>query len=379
MNNTKAISKTWIGLLVLLLLFALVNILVFSQKPKVYPDFVSTSPAPTGVKAFYTYLNNELGGTRWTFPPAMLPTNQENRLLVMVEPTFIPNQQEMNEYRQFMEAGNTILLLQSNPKGMFTVGIDSIKGDVAEDHALKVYDQYHQEFKAVISSSIRLHPNIGDKVLLSDQAGPVAVKQSFGKGKLIVAITPEWLTNDNLLNYDHLPLILKLVNESNAKTVLFDEYVHGTQNAASPITLYPKWFLVLLLQGIILLALWLWSKGKRFGPIFIPREETVRFSDEGIRALSAWYLRGRCYRDSLVIQADFVRLLLQEKWGIAYNREWEDILGNLERKSLSIPASELPNFVNGLVKVLGKEQLNKHEYLLWSRNLDRLRKEVEYR
>ncbi len=34
-------------------------------------------------------------------------------------------------------------------------------------------------------------------------------------------------------------------------------------------------------------------------------------------------------------------------------------------------------FLNGLTNILEKEKISKQEYLLWSKKLDRLRKEVE--
>lgn len=158
---------------------------------------------------------------------------------------------------------------------------------------------------------------------------------------------------------------------------MFDEYLHGSQSGTGKLMVYPKWFLLMIFQGSLIVILWLWYKGKRFGPIFFPREETVRFSDEGIQALSAWYLRGSRYHDSIVIQADYVRSILQDRWGIPQNREWLDLSEWFARKLKRIPESEMRPFLTNLDQILHKEKLTKQEFLLWSRNLDRLRKEVE--
>src|SRR5699024_8055442 len=74
----------------------------------------------------------------------------------------------------------------------------------------------------------------------------------------------------------------------------------------------------------LLTLFWLWYQGKRFGPLRQPREATVRFSNEKTSALAAWYQRGRRYQDSIVIQADYLKLLLQEKWGIPYQQGWQE-------------------------------------------------------
>ncbi|MFL6557014.1 MAG: DUF4350 domain-containing protein, partial [Bacillus sp. (in: firmicutes)] len=298
--------RAWIWLSILLILFLVFSYFSYSPKPQYYPDYLTDSTSPTGIKAFYTYLNKEHTGEIWSHSPELLPAGSDNQLLVMVEPSFIPEKEEMKAYINFMKAGNTILLLQNNPQGMF----DMKTGSVDSKENMEVFTQDHASYRAQVDSSIRLQTKKEDEVLLSDQAGPLAVKQSYGHGHLIVAIAPEWMTNGNLLKKDHLPLLLYLLNAGNMDTILFDEYIHGGENASSFLTVYPMWFLLLVFQGILVLILWLWYKGKRFGPMFTPREETVRFSDEGVQALAAWYLRGKRYQDSLVIQADYVKLLL---------------------------------------------------------------------
>lgn len=366
-------TRIWIT--VLLLSFLLINYFTFSQKPKEYPNYVSDSPSPTGVKAVYTYFNKEMESKRWVSSPKMLPKDSDKLVLVMIEPTFILDKNEMKAYTDFLESGNTILLFQNNPKGMFDIKTEPAKDDGSTNK--KVYDSYHSIYKAEISSTIRLLPKNDDEILLYDDAGPISLKRLFGKGQLIVTIAPQWMTNGKLLNQEHLPLVLHLMNASNGHRVLFDEYIHGDQNASNMLMIYPKWFLTFMLQGSLISILWLWYKGMRFGPIFFPREDSVRFSDEGIRALTAWYLRGSRYHDSIVIQADYVKNLLQERWGIPSSWEWLDLASLFERKLHQMPTSEIGPFLDSLAYVLEKEKLNKLEYLLWSRKLDRLRKEVE--
>ncbi len=351
-----------------------------SQKPNAYPDYVSHSPAPSGLKGIYTYLEKEKTSVKaWTYEPELLPNSDEHQLLIMVEPHFIPEKEEMEAYKSFIEAGNTILLFKENPKGMFGLKSVFIEQDpMVDEESSTIYDKAEREFKANIISNIRLSPNGEDEILLYDNNGPIAIKQTIGMGELIVSNTPQWMTNGALLNDDHIPLVLALIKASvTTDTILFDEYSHGGQNASTIFTLYPKWFLLLMLQGGLFSFLWLWSKGKRFGPILVPREETVRFSDEGIKALAAWYQRGRRYHDSLVIQADYIKVQLHDRWGIPYNYAWKDLVSPLERKWSGMSNKEIRPFLNDLTNILTKEKVSKQEYLLWSKKLDRLRKEVE--
>ncbi|MBV7506483.1 DUF4350 domain-containing protein [Bacillus sp. sid0103] len=371
----KPLSKlrAWGGLTILLSLFLVFSYLSSSPKPKYYPDYVTESPAPTGVKAFYSYVKKEKEGKLWRHSPDLLSDTSNHQLLIMVEPSFTLEKEEMQAYINYMKAGNTILLLQSNPQGMFDIKTSGSDGK----ESFKVYTENRTSYRAHIQSNIRLRPKNGDRILLSDQAGPIAVEQSFWKGHLMVAIAPEWMTNGSLLEKDHLPLLLYLLNQEKTDTILFDEYIHDGENAASVWEVYPMWFLLLVFQAILLMILWLWMKGKRFGPIFVPREESVRFSDEGVKALAAWYLRGRRYHDSIIIQADYVKLLLQERWQMPYHREWQDLSSNFERKWTRLNASEISTFSSGLVNILEKDTITKQEYLLWSKKLEQLRREVE--
>ncbi|WP_423802376.1 DUF4350 domain-containing protein [Neobacillus sp. SAB-20_R2A] len=370
--------KGWLWLVILIVVFALLSYFTFTPKPKVYPNYVTESPSPTGTKGFYTYLKKEMSAKSWNHSPSLLPKNKEQQLLIMVEPGDFTEKEEISSYLDFIKEGNSLLLLTQNPDGLFDLRTKQLEKDIPSLEALKIYGKGGKAAqKAEVLSYVRLQPRNGEDTLLHDKYGPVALKRTVGKGQLIVAITPEWITNGKILKNDHLPLLISLVNETNSKTILFDEYVHGEQTTSTFLSAFPKWFLLLMFQGILIAFIWLWNKGKRFGPIMVPREEMVRFSDEGIRAIAAWYLRGRRYQDSLLIQADYLKQLLQERWQVPYHKEWQDIWGYLERKWTGIKTNEIRLFLQELAIILDKNKITKQEYLLWSRKLDQLQKEVE--
>ncbi|TXC90340.1 DUF4350 domain-containing protein [Metabacillus litoralis] len=368
--------KNWVLIPLFLLIILFSSYFLASGKPEYYQNYVSNSPSPTGTKAFFTYLENETNSvTAWTRPPNLLPAEDENQVLVMIEPAFVPSTEEMEAYKNYMEAGNTIILFSQNPKGFFDVNVIFDQELLPEG---TIYDDQGNSYKAEVNSSITLKAHNEDKILLHSKSdGVLALKRSFGEGQFIVSTSPEWLMNRNIINDDHTSLILTLINSIDGEDYFFDEYTHGQQNSSSFIAVYPKWFLVLLLQGLIITILFLWYQGKRFGPIIVAREETVRFSDEKIKAIAAWYLRSKNYHDSLLIQADFVKLLLKENWSIPYSKAWEDVFSDLERKWKQQSNKEIKNFLDGLTEALTKKKLTKQEYLLWSKKLDTLRKEVE--
>ncbi|MFO1443825.1 DUF4350 domain-containing protein [Bacillus sp. Bva_UNVM-123] len=374
MQKLRSTRQTWIWLALLLIVFMLTSYFFLSQAPKQYPNYVSDSPSPTGVKAFYTYLQQEEEVERWTHSPNLLRNTTKNQILIMIEPFFMPNSEEMADYESFMEAGNTILLLKKNPQEMFDLQVEMVE---QTDESLKVYAQEGTSYHAKLSSPFRLQTKNNSEILLKDEGGTIALKQHFGKGQLIVAVAPEWVINSNIVKHDHIPLIFSFLPEENGQLFLFDEYIHKGQNAPAVVTLYPQWFLLMLLQGCILIILLLLYRGKRFGPIYIPREETVRFSDEGIKAIAAWFIRGKRYQDSLIIQVEYIKSIMQERWGLPVKSDWKIISAFVERKLTWQNPMEIQTFINELKNVLEKDKLSKHEYLLWSKKLDRLRKEVE--
>ncbi|MEA3319338.1 MAG: DUF4350 domain-containing protein [Bacillota bacterium] len=377
MNGITTKKKGWIWLGTLLVLFAICSYLVLSQKPEEFSPYDSESPSPTGLKAFYTYLENEIGMVnRWEQSPDLLHDKERRQVLLMVEPYFTPDTKTMESYIDFLEKGNSILLFKNNPKGFFDIRTTFVESMFPE----QTFDDASQtNFVGDIYSPVRLEPGREDEILLSDQLGDVAVKRKYGDGTLIVALTPHWLTNQEILKKDHLSLLFSLIQEegiNNDTIILFDEYNHGDTGTSS-IDVYQDWFLLLLFQGMLVAILLLWKQGKRFGPILHPREETVRYSDESLRALAAWYLKGNAYQDSLSNQAEYVKYLLQERWGIPYNRDWKECAVFLHKRWKTKEDGKIDLFTYQLTQVLAKKKITKQEYLEWSKQLDTLRKEVE--
>ncbi|QFT89096.1 hypothetical protein FIU87_10600 [Bacillus sp. THAF10] len=376
MQPLQKTKKNLVVIGALLLIFFIGYYFSQPERTQEYASFDSESPSPTGLKAFYTYLKEEnVPVSRWKQSPDLLPSGDERKLLLLVEPFFIPDSDMMKDYLAFIEKGNTIVLLKSNPKGFFDIQTDFVDPYAADG---VVENKLGKNYFAELETNIRLEGNVKYETLLSDSLGDIAIKRSIGTGTLIVATAPKWLTNQNILSLDHLSLILSLLNEDGVtySAILLDEYNHGNSES-SMLTIYPNWFLFLLVQGALAVILILWMHGKRFGPVLIAREEMVRYNDESIRSLAAWHLRGKTYRESLCAQADFLKYLLQEKWGIPYSKEWKDMTATLQQKWKRKNSNQIETFTKTLSSVLQNEKMTKQEYLLWSQELDSLRKEVE--
>lgn len=349
---------------------------VSTDQPDDYPSYLSESPAPTGTKAIYTYLeNNRDQVKRWKNQPQLLPTRDENQLLLMIQPFFTLEDLQVDKYMSYMAAGNTIMLFSDDPKSWFDVSAKTTTSHTEKSN--KVWDMNNTEWEALIDSRVRLKKETRDEVLLEDEQGVVAMKRPVGDGELIVVNSPDWLTNESITQNNHIELYLNLFDTDHTySTILFDEYIHGLDKGSSPATLFPKWLVVFTLQLALLTLLWLWYQGKRFGPVSVPREETVRLGHEKTSALAAWYLRSKRYQDSLAIRADDLKIQLQEKWAIPYQKSWKESGELMLQKDHRYSEKGIRSFVEGLTYVLNKGSLNKEEYLAWSKKIDKLKREV---
>jgi hypothetical protein len=310
---------------------------------------------------------------RLTNTPLSLERDTGN-LLFMIEPALLTDESAKKDYESFLKAGNTIVIFKHNVEGMFAL---KTTFGVSNEQAITVYDQTGKEYKATMLSQMRILPGKEDNVLLEDDFGAIAIRRDIGEGTLIAVNSPDWLTNQFILENDNLNLVFQLLDETEWNTILVDEYSHQSTKSHQLSDIYPIWLLVGLLQLLLLTLLWLWYRGKRFGPVLKPREEMIRFSDEHITALAAWYQKGKLYRDSLHSQAEYLRVIFQEKWGIPYRREWKDIEDQLVAKVHTLKEKEISSFVNEMDTMLNKSHITKQEFLLWSARMDQLQKEVE--
>ncbi|WP_163539424.1 DUF4350 domain-containing protein [Gracilibacillus sp. YIM 98692] len=366
-------SSNKIGIAFVLILVA-VSYFSTSQTPEEYPAYLSASPSPTGTKAFYTYLDKEYQVTKETSLPSDI-TEKQNTIRLLLNPPLFTDQSIQKSYIDYMKDGNTLAIWKNNPDGLFNIQSDYVEELVNIDQTTVETDS--SSYQALSSIPVRIQMENEDHVLLKDEYGPIAIERSIGDGKLIVALEPDWLTNDWITKEGHVALIFNTLPLDHEKHIIFDEYSYYTQEGLqAQFNLYPNWAYVLLFEGILLTILWLWYSGKRFGAIIQPRDEMVRFSDERLKALSNWYLKGKNYHASIQYQADYLKDRIKEQYGIPYHKSWIERLSAIENKVTS-SNHELRQVAEELETLLHRDSLLKQEYLIWSKRLDRLQKEVE--
>lgn len=369
-------NQSLIWLFCLLIVFLIAMYIIQSNQPKQYHPYTSKSPAPTGTKALYTYVNNHYDSVnRWSQSPEKLSTTVTDQLLIIIEPLRTMTSEEINHYEQFIRAGNTVLLLTNTPMSLFDM---EYSNEISDEY--KMYDANGKAYDIQEISAYRFNvdENEQEEKIFEDENGQaLAIKKSIGDGEVYVFSSVDFLMNQFILEEDHIPIIIHTLNQLDVESIYFDESIYFEPTTFSQFEPYPKWFLLLMIQLIILTLLWLLLKGKRFGPIQTVREDAVRFSDESIRAVANWYLRSRQYHDSLNIQAAYLKNMCMEKWGVSTNKEWSEYKHLVKEKRITIKGLDIDAFFDEIGHVLRKEKMSKQEYLLWSKKIDQVKREVE--
>ena len=374
--NSK--TRRWLGVFLGLCLFIGLGIILRPQEPTQYPGYVSASPSPSGVKAFYTLLNKNFTQVEtWKKPAQALPPSASRQLMIMVEPSAALNSNEVKQYTKWMEAGNRLWLLVRSPQGLFNLQT-SQSGHSTQTETLAGSEEWQGAYQATLETDVRLVPESRDRILLKDRRGVIALSRAYGKGELMVLLAPEWVTNGTILQQDNLQLVLPFITRADPKVIWFNDYIHGYHDLPGVIGVYPEWFLVLLCQFALVFLLWLWYKGKRFGSIQTPREWVVRFGDERIRAIAAWYERGRFYRESLEIQAEFLRQAVQARWGIPASLQGPEFI---EAVTPRLPPAQQKQWLQNWQELTESytHKISQQAYLNYSKLLDEMQKEVEQR
>lgn len=375
----KKSPQAWLLLSLILVLFLIAGIWLLPDPLKKYPPFVSDSPSPTGVKGIYTYLKNNNAQTgMWNQGNTIPSLSIGKQTMLMVQPYQGLGASLEKHWMKWMEEGNRIWLMAEDPEGMFQIET-TLKESYDKEKVRKVTGSFagNGEYLATIDSNARLQAQEKDRILLQDEEGVVALSRSFGKGELLVTVTPEWLQNGKILKHNHYALIAPFLHEIGRDVVWFNETIHGYKSKGAFIKAYPKWFLMIFLQVVLVAIFFIWWKGKRFGPIEIPRAARVRFHDERIRAMAAWYERSGFYQEALSIQQTYIRKLLQEKWYIPESTDLSAMLSLVSSRLAPEQWNRWKKVWEQGQRALERKNCSPREFLYLSQQFDRIRKEIE--
>jgi hypothetical protein len=362
------------GLVVCILLFFGLGYLIVKPKAANYPPYLSSSPALDGTKAVSLLLEEKGRQVReWRRPVRFLP-GKENQALLLIQPHSV-EEGEKKHILEWVSRGNDLLLFDENPGNW---EIFKIEKKQEYQPGLKTLISkkglQNEPLTGMVNTSNRLSGINDADVLLSDDLGVIAAQTSSGRGTVTIFLTPQWLTNNEILNLSHFTIVWPSLQKE-WDTIWFDEYHHGLRSQPPLLAVYPGWLIMALVQLTAALLLWIWWKGKRFGPVYTPREWVVRRGDETLLAAASWYEGQKLSRAAMRHQISYLRHLVVERWCLQANASDQDLV----RKARALWGDEQAEDLDQLFLRLAKDNrlYTDKQLLLDSGKLDKIRHLLE--
>ena len=338
-----------------------------------YPAYRVDSPAPDGTKAFYQSLNElNLPVERFTNHPRQLRTESKTGLFLFNPPMFM-EADLVNQYLAFVEAGGTLFFITDQPVELFNLNIKPV--DISEDEGMVAISD--EAYRGSMNSWMRLVPEPNDETLISDDYGVIALSKPYGSGQIVQIVEPSWFSNESILENDHLAIIAEGFDLQKFDQLYFETYHYITETSLSVLDVTPDPIILLSLIVLTVAVLYLWQKGKRYGPARGLREQDVRFGDERIRALANWQIKGRNYHEALTTQVDYLKLSIFERTGLPITASKVDYQNVLERLLINHKQKSIRAFTDQLEAVLDSDQVNKQEFLEWTKRIEQIQRGVE--
>lgn len=359
----SADRKLLIGAGILLVALVIASTLVSPQQSSEEgPEFPSSySTDWSGAKAAFLLLE-DMGYhvQRWERSPTEITGDPANTVLVLVNPTEIPSDEERDAVSQFVQRGGRILatgqivgfILPLEPAWK----MPQPKNDESDDDS-KSHDDSKSDTDSHSSSSqngpvfgetyefespthfapvapsplIRNAPDITmtspsywrpelpSQVVIygSDQTAAV-VTYRLGKGEVVWWAAPTPLTNGAIRDASNLNFFLNSVAPSPDVRILWDEYFHGTHGSVWAYFARTPLVWGLAQFGIVFLAI-LATYSRRIGPIRSPATVSRLSPLEFVDTLGDLYYTAHANSAAIQVANQRLRFVLARQLGIAVN------------------------------------------------------------
>ena len=203
-------------------------------------------------------------------------------------------------------------------------------------------------------------------VHLGDKDGAVLAEFQYGKGRLVFLTDPFVLANNGIAREGNLTLTMNLVRALTAteggapRKIFFDEYHHGYRARSNPLVAYLRgtpapWLLV---QGLLLSLLLVYSFGKRFARA-LPMPRVDRHSPlEFVGSMANLQQVARA-RD-LALENIYPRFKTQlcRRLGLSSRARTEEIIAGLRRRRLPVSELEVRQTLSDAEVVLAGEKID---------------------
>jgi hypothetical protein len=258
---------------------------------------------------------------RWEDSPLRLREVNPHAVLILAEPTELPENSERAALLRFVRNGGRVLFCGERLNRFFA------GANLSDSEPGREWKQFPADLPSPFTRnarSISMEPRTSWKQLGASELGlyggdtPAVISWEMGKGELLwwAAATP--LTNAGLDKADNLTLFLNAVSAAGnepEREIYWDEYFHGQRRSlwsyvgGTPV----KWGLV---QVGLLCGAILFTFGRRWGPVIAPRTESRLSPLEFVDTLGALYQRAGATSVAAIVGYRHLRLAATHMLGL---------------------------------------------------------------
>jgi hypothetical protein len=310
------------GLLVLMLTASVVlappNRQLNSPVPSTY------SPQPAGAEAAYLLLERlHYPVRRWEDAPVELPTEANDVLLVLAEPTQAPTEKERNALEDWLRGGGHVLYTGADIQSFFPEA--DISG-LPPDPAWRFFSPSIPSYLDRGVTRITIQPqakwddlHASQVALYGDGDFTAVVSWRVGKGDVLWWTGSTPLTNAGITRENNLIFFLNCVSTSSRGEpykIYWDEYFHGQRTSLwSYVRKTPLgWGAA---QLVFLAVAVIFTFSRRSGPLYIPPRISRLSPLEFVDTLGGLYERAGAASLAVAVSQLRLRFLLARQLGVA--------------------------------------------------------------
>lgn len=324
---------TWAGLILL----PLIVLLVFFSDNQEDSGIPSTySSTASGAKAAYLFLKEEgYDIERWENPPAELPQDARNTVLVLASPDGTPDELEKLALQNYLKRGGRILgtgFGSSRFLPQTDITMEFLPEPVGKEYNPQIVSPLARAGTIKMSPAAHWGETAaGQLVHYADRDKGIVVSYRVGEGEVVWWAGNLPLSNIGINQAGNLSLLLNSLGGSRKTRILWDEYFHSEHLAHSvaawtPPLKYGFWQCLLVFVALVL------TFGRRNAPIR-PLSEPSRLSPlEFVQTLGNLYRRANAVRTALEVPYNRFRTLLIRRLGLRKDVSSSELLESARKK-----------------------------------------------
>ncbi|MFI8715080.1 DUF4350 domain-containing protein [Brevibacillus brevis] len=364
-----------VGIVVASLLLVIVGWLIVKPTAEPLPPYLASSAQSSGIKAVLVLLEEKGKQVKeWRQPMRFLPTATGQAMLVVEPERLLP--EEQIDILDWVSEGNDLILFQSRPEWEdLPFQTEYIRGKENQERNIQG-SLVLGRFMGKAETPLRFLEDDDMEPLLYDDQGILGGRTEVGDGSVTFFLVPEWLTNQKIDRLSHFEAIWPYV-QGDWSVLWVDEYHHGLQEKPGFLAIYPGWLIAACMQLGILLLLYVWWRGKRFGPVYTLKEWTVRRGDETLLAVSSWYERRGLAKDALRHREAYMRQLLYDRWGVHQRADRVEIVRYAKTRWTNQEVEKFAHLLERLEQAKNEGRYSPKGLLADSLLLDEITKRLE--